>query len=87
MTEHKSLGVMQYPCAAVSSFSGSTSEAEITLTGSGKKLKVKLGISCVSTLVKLAQDITGRQREYAMREWNEYLHMKKVTGYVPTSGD
>jgi len=83
----KSLGVIKYPQALVTSFSGRKGVAEITLKGSGKQLRIELCPDCVGTLVSLAQDLTYQQRNYAMNIWNKYLDMKKTTGYVPPNGE
>jgi hypothetical protein len=87
MSKEKSLGIMSYPVAEITSFSGIFGTAEITLRASGKKLKIALGVNCVHTLVRLAQDMTAKQREFAMREWNQYISMKKTTGYTPPAGE
>ena len=86
MSKVKSLGVLRFPRADITSFSGSRGVAEITLQSSGKKIKIELGTGCVHTLVRLAQDITGKQREHAMQAWNTYWGMKKTTGYTPPAG-
>lgn len=87
-TKCKSLGKMEYPEFSINYFLGYKNHVEISITTRNKKVVVqKTATGAVTSLVKLAQEITGRYRNYALGEWQLYLQMKKQSGYVPPNGE
>ena len=53
----RSLGTLVYPTAELESYSYTDQEAVIKLSGSGKVVRIKLGLYCTQTLSKLTREI------------------------------
>jgi hypothetical protein len=86
MSAQRSLGTLIYPNAEITSFNGNGHELILTVSTRTRKVKIKMTVYCLTKLVTLAQEGTGKQREYAQREWGTYLGLKKKTGYTPPEG-
>lgn len=82
----KSLGMIEYPQITIESFSGSKNEVVIRIEGSGKVIKIKSCVWGAKTIVDKAREIVGKQRSYALEQWNKYKNLKSSTGYVTPDG-
>lgn len=88
MKKTKSLGVIEWPSMEVYSHSPFTHEITLQIKGNDKRVRVKTSVTtCVSTLVALAREVTGKQRQHAIWEWDEYKHLRDLSGYVPNIGE
>lgn len=83
MPKIKSLGVMNYPNARIENFRGGDGNFEIVLQSEGKSLRIKLGVYCARTLMRLARQIAHKQRLYSDGERETYLRLANQSGYDP----
>jgi len=86
MSAQRSLGMLIYPEAEITSFNGNEHVVTLTVSTRTQKVKIKMSVWCLTKLVKLAQEGTGKQRDHAKNEWATYLGLKKRTGYTPPEG-
>ena len=84
--KNKSLGMIVYPQITIENFSGSTGDFILRIEGSGKVIKIKSCITGVEKMVNTAREIVGRQKSYAISEWNLYKRLKEATGYKSPDG-
>lgn len=82
----KSLGMIEYPQISIESFNGSRNEFVIRIEGSGKAIKIKSCVHGATTIVERAREVVGKQRNYALEQWNKYKRLKASTGYVSPDG-
>jgi hypothetical protein len=56
------------------------------IEGQGKVIRIKSCVNGVNTIVERAREVVGKQRDYALQQWNKYKKLKQTTGYISPDG-
>jgi hypothetical protein len=58
----------------------------LKIEGSGKRININIRVYCVKRMVDAAREVVAKQRDYAVREWKQYKHLRDYTGYKAPEG-
>lgn len=80
----KRLGRIDCATVELVSFNGNTGRVELRVANTTRSVIAEASYYCTARkLVYVAREITGRQREYARLEQENYERLAEYTGYKP----